>query len=242
MVKRLTLDNLRVRGDAADVYSFDATEGSVIDIRTSTPLGGPGEPVNAFDPVLEVVNAAGFLVASDDNSGGDGRNARTTFTVPAGGAGSYIVRVKAQNNTTGEYTLSIVGASQGLGPAPTVTSTTPLNGERFLAPPTTITLRFSEALRLDSIAASDLTIDGGATVTGVEIVNATTVRYTISVPNLETVYTYSFARWRGHRPPRPRIDCVFRFVCRRQDRTARRQSGASPSSFDSVQQNRIRFR
>ena len=185
------LDNLRILGDFADVYSFDATEGSVIDIRTTTPLDGPGEPTNLLDPLLEVINAGGFLVASDDNSAGDARNARTTFTVPAGGAGTYIVRVKAQTGTTGEYTLNVQGATQGVGPSPTVTSTTPTNGQRFLAPPTSITLKFSEAIRPDSVSAADLIIDGGASVSGVEIVDATTLRFSISVPNIETVYAYS---------------------------------------------------
>ena len=74
-VQAAALDNLRVTGDLTDDYSFQVASGDVLEIRTTTPGGDVGEPVNDFDPVIELSNELGFFIASDDNSGADGRNA-----------------------------------------------------------------------------------------------------------------------------------------------------------------------
>ena len=183
------LDNLRISGGRIDVYSVAAAAGDFLDIRTTTPGDGPGEPINLLDPRIELSNGSGVLVASDDNSGGDGRNARISYPVPAGGSGVYSVRVLGLN--TGEYTLTVGGAAAAPGPAPFVTATAPVAGRILTAPPTTIEATFSEPLRIDSIAAADLVIDGGAAVTGVTVLDARSLRFDIALPNVEGTYTYS---------------------------------------------------
>jgi hypothetical protein len=84
--------------DRLDGFAFQATEGDNLLLTTTTPGGGPGEPVNALDPQIELYNPLGFLVASDDNSATDGRNVRLRYLVPTGGTGRYAVQVTAPNS------------------------------------------------------------------------------------------------------------------------------------------------
>jgi hypothetical protein len=78
-----------VAGESADHYGVRAADGDTLVITTVTPGGGGAEPANALDPRVELFDPAGTLVASDDNGGADGRNARIEYVVPAGAAGTY---------------------------------------------------------------------------------------------------------------------------------------------------------
>lgn len=86
-----------------DWYRFSVTAGQVITLTTTTPGGGAGEFVNTLDPLIELYSPSNVLIASDDNSGADGRNA--ALAVTAGVTGEYRVRVRAAASTTGEYVV-----------------------------------------------------------------------------------------------------------------------------------------
>jgi RHS repeat-associated protein len=178
--------------DTEDSYYIQAEEGQTLDIRTSTPGDGSGEPVNNLDPRLELYNPMGFLVASDDNGAGDGHNARISYPVPAGSSGLYEIRV-IRSGDNGDYILHMTGNTQALGPAPEITAVTPASGANLIAPPASLLMTFSEGLRIDSVQTTDLTIDGGAAVTGLEWVDGKTVRFLLNVPDVAVTYNYSIS-------------------------------------------------
>ena len=85
---------LRADGQApvdTDWYSISVQAGNQLTISTATPAGGPQEFVNSLDPYIELYDPAGTLVAWDDNSASDLKNAQITYT--AAMTGNYTVRV-----------------------------------------------------------------------------------------------------------------------------------------------------
>lgn len=101
----------------------------------------------------------GTLVASDDNSAPDGRNALLSYTVPDGAGGTYRAVVRAAGSVGGDYTLVVSGATGQ--PAPFVVSnTTPAAGADLNIVPTTYQVQFSRPLLQTSIDASDLLVNG----------------------------------------------------------------------------------
>ena len=74
-----------------------------------------------------------------------------------------------------------------------VVSTTPDENATLTSTPTALTFTLNEAVNAASVSASDLVLSSG-TVTGATLVNATTVRYTISLPTFEGPLTYTLAR------------------------------------------------
>ncbi|MHC4562200.1 MAG: S8 family serine peptidase [Planctomycetota bacterium] len=156
-----------------DEYVVNITAGDTVTITTTTPADGPGEFVNALDPVVELYDPSGNLVASDDNSGPDGRNAELTFVAAA--SGEYVVRVFS-NEGEGEYVLHVTGHTVAAPPF-VVTATDPADGLHMGPPaPTEITVDFSDAVLVSSLDVSDLMIDGLA-ATGFTVVDADTVAF-----------------------------------------------------------------
>lgn len=98
-----------------DVYKVSASAQSMLAVQTMTPAGKTGQFVNDLDPIVRIYNAAGMLVASDDNSAPDGKNAKVSYKVPKGAGGIYYIEVGATTATpkptAGEYILTVKGAS-----------------------------------------------------------------------------------------------------------------------------------
>ena len=88
----------------SDFYRIDLSAGQPIKISTTTPADASGEFVNTLDPVLELYDAAGNKVATDDNSAPDGRNALLSYTAATGGA--YYIKVRSASGS-GEYVLNL---------------------------------------------------------------------------------------------------------------------------------------
>jgi len=154
---RLNLANaLAMMGDPGDYYRVEVNAGDELTISTSTPADGPGEFVNLLDPALELYDPDGNLVASNDNSPPDGRNANVAHT--AAMTGTYTVRVLSAAEA-GEYVLHVAGATGALPPFQ-VAATDPADGERFAAAPTQFTVDFDDLLLLTTVDASDLEIAG----------------------------------------------------------------------------------
>ena len=85
-----------------DWYSVEVGFQQEIRLGTVTPGDGPGEFANNLDPLIELFDPAGSLVATGV-PGPDGRNETITFT--GFSSGTYKVRVTAPNNSAGEYYL-----------------------------------------------------------------------------------------------------------------------------------------
>ncbi len=169
----------------ADFYRVNAQVGDVLQLATTTPADGPGQFANTLDPMIRVYAAAGTLVASDDNSALDGRNAQLSYLVPAGGAGSYYIQVIPSEATaaltSGEYVLSVHGATGAL-PSFQVTAVNPPEGFRTRFAPNQVTVDFNDSILLTSLHAGDLTVDG-VPATGVTVVDGNTVIFSIDEPD-----------------------------------------------------------
>jgi hypothetical protein len=72
-------------GPTDDWFSVPARAGDTLEIATATPGGGPFALPNDLDPVVELYDPGGVLLASDDNGAGDGRNALLTHSAGATG-------------------------------------------------------------------------------------------------------------------------------------------------------------
>ena len=177
---------------APNTYSISARAGDTLHISTTTPADGPGEFSNTFDPKVNVYDSMGTLLASDDNSAPDGRNAMLTFVVPADG--TYFIRVLASDltatPTAGEYVLTVDGATGPVAPFD-VTSVSPVDGFRTRFPPTQVTVDFNRSILLTSATAGSLTVDG-VPATDIHVVNGTELTFDISVPT-EGVHTIHIA-------------------------------------------------
>jgi hypothetical protein len=106
-----SVTGLALRGGGGDFYSVELGGNEPLHLRTFTPAAKSGEFVNAFDPMLRLYDAFGNLVASDDDSASDRRNASLRFKANRSGAGTYFIEVtNSPNNgepSGGEYLLTI---------------------------------------------------------------------------------------------------------------------------------------
>ncbi len=187
------IDDVSVTGvsDQQDHFSFPVNQGDRLVIRTLTPGDGAGQPTNVLDARLDLYNADGQLVASDDNGGPDGRNAALSYTAVS--SGLYTVRVGA-GSVGGVYQLQIAGSTASNHLAPIVVSVIPPNAGALAAAPPNLTVTLSESVRADTVQASDLTFSTpGVTVTGVEVVDGRTLRFGLSIPNAAGAYHYQIA-------------------------------------------------
>jgi hypothetical protein len=90
----------------SDFYEVRLRRRQPLSAATFTPAGKSGEFANDLDPSIRIYDADGNLVASDDNSASDGRNARVSYRAPR--RGRYYVEVTTADETVGgEYVLGI---------------------------------------------------------------------------------------------------------------------------------------
>lgn len=75
--------------DVGDHYVIQVNAGDGLVVTTSTPGDGAGEPVNDLDPLLEVYDPTGTLVASNNDGAADARNARIAHTASSSGATGF---------------------------------------------------------------------------------------------------------------------------------------------------------
>lgn len=170
LVTTLTTSNL-ILPVADDVYCVQVNTGDTLTVRTATPADGPFEFENALDPAVELYNPSGILVASDNDSNADGRNALLIHTTATSGV--YYLRLFPTNDTSGEYVLSVQGARGGFLPFQVI-STSPEDGALLLNASSQITVQFNDTVLLTSLVASDLTV-GGIPATACTVVDGTTV-------------------------------------------------------------------
>lgn len=147
----------------SDYYKFEVLAGDVLNIETSTPFDGPLLAANGLDTRIELYGPNLALLAADNNSVSDGRNARIQYVATQ--TGTYRVAVKAQESD-GTYVLRVTGATGG-NPPPFIVAAEPAAGRSLKAFPTTYRLAFSETIATASIQATDLLVNN---------VSATSVR------------------------------------------------------------------
>jgi methionine-rich copper-binding protein CopC len=131
--------------------------------------------VNDLDPILELYDPTGTLVASNNDGAGDGHNALITYTTAA--TGDYRVRV-APVTGQGDYTVWVQGATGSTSAPLAVVGSSLADGAHVTVFPTTLDLTFSAPVLLTSLQAGDLTVNGSP-ATGVTIVDAQTARFDI---------------------------------------------------------------
>lgn len=98
-----------------DWLQFTAGANHTIQIQTFTPGDAPGEFVNVLDPTIRLYDPAGELIAADDNSAGDGRNAVITWRTTQSGV--YRVRLAAAD-ASGPWQLRLTDFTVGLSGSP----------------------------------------------------------------------------------------------------------------------------
>jgi len=114
-------DTMQLSGLAlggGDYYGVSVNAGDSLLISTATPADGPNEFVNTLDPKIELYDPSGTLVASNDNSAPDGRNALLTY-IPSI-TGCYIVRVLGAMGTVGEYALNVASSTSPASAVPSI--------------------------------------------------------------------------------------------------------------------------
>lgn len=174
---RIGLDNLQIYDERPDFYRFHVEAGDHLMLQTSTPAGGPNEFENLLDPVLTLFNADGVQVASDDNGGVDFRNAAINYVVPFDQGGIYTVSVTAES-TVGEYTLFVDGASP-MTPTLEVISAPHTADEIIAEFPGGYRLEFSNGVRIDTVEAADLLVNGIA-ASLFTVIDGQTIEFDIS--------------------------------------------------------------
>jgi methionine-rich copper-binding protein CopC len=179
-----------------DTYEVSAVPGQILQIGTATPGAGAGEFRNALDPMVSLYGPTGNLLASDDNSAPDGRNALVSYAVPAEGGGLYFLEVRPSPltpaPTAGEYVLTAQGTNTPTNAPFTVAATTPADKSYLGAAPATMTVTFNHNVLMTSLAASELQVDGLA-ATGFTVVDGTTVTFTLPALPSQLVHTVSIA-------------------------------------------------
>ena len=148
------IDTLTINKGQLDRYDVEVNAGDELSIDVAA---SPLRP-NGLDPAVELFDPTGQLVAAaDSNDDGPGRSATILYT--AGQAGTYSIVVNAAIDTAGEYLLRVDGQTAAAAPF-AVRQSLPSGDFPLAQPPTQIFVEFDNLLRLDTLSASDLTVDG----------------------------------------------------------------------------------
>ena len=158
-----------------DWNRFAVTAGDSLVLTTTTPYDAADLPANLLDPTIELFAPDGSLVAVDDNSAPDGRNALLSHTAVQ--SGDYRAVIRGAQNTSGDYTLQIAGDS-GIAAPPAVVSMTPFDGITVNQFPTSIRLDFSDAVLAPTVSASDLIVAGIPAIDA-QLIDGDTVEFSI---------------------------------------------------------------
>jgi methionine-rich copper-binding protein CopC len=146
---------------SGDTFQFAVQQGDRLTLETFTPFAGPAEPPNTLDPAIELLDPQGTVVATADD-GGQGPNARLEHTATT--TGSYTARLLGNGGTAGEFVLHVqghTGAAASLKIVEVSLSDRALSdGATLTAAPEQITFDFNDPIRLDTLQASDMLVDG----------------------------------------------------------------------------------
>lgn len=100
-------DGRSADGYATDTYRFEGREGQRVRIDMTA---------SDFDSYLELFDDAETSLATDDDGGPEGLNARINFTLPK--TGSYVIQARGFSEATGNYTLKLSEVEPDRPPQP----------------------------------------------------------------------------------------------------------------------------
>jgi len=154
--------------------------------------------VDTTAPLALRVEVAGYLLNFDefgfpiyeDFSYDTGAYAAEAHLVVDEVAFDYTITVSRDAGAAGGEYVLVVGGVQAQDSPPVVVVRSPENSQRFLVPPTDLTLRFSEALLATSVSAADLVVTGATVVGDPVFVDGRTVRFGIAVDEAATRVSY----------------------------------------------------
>lgn len=176
---RFIIDNLSYEGaPTTDFYEVSGLRNQTLEFETLTPGDLSGEFRNGLDSLLRLYDATGRLLASNDNGGADGRNAKLSYTVPGLPRG---IREIVASTTGARFYLEVAsGASNGISHGEYIlsakTATTvpslyevqriePTNGQRIRGPLSEVRIDFDDVFLVSTLQASDMRVDGIAAST-----------------------------------------------------------------------------
>jgi hypothetical protein len=159
-----------------DVYAFEPLGGFAL-LSTATPLDGPNDLVNLLDPQLDFYDPDGQLIVSNDNGAGDGRNA--SITQMGLTSGVHQIYVSDAGATGGDYVLLNQGSM--VLPSFFATGTNIVEGSLVPALPTQLTVNFNRQVRLDTLQAGDLSVNGQPAV-GLTMIDGDTAVFDLATP------------------------------------------------------------
>lgn len=152
-------------------YQFGAAAGDSISL-TVTSLACPWEAAcDLLDPVVNVVGPDGEQITFNELSG----NHSHRFVAALDG--NYEVVVSGQDDSLGDYLLTVSG-STGASPSFAVTTTDLQHIDAFPAVPQSVEVQFNQDVLVSSLSADDLIV-GEQRATDVQLVDATTARFTL---------------------------------------------------------------
>jgi hypothetical protein len=175
-------------GTDTDAFSFQANAGDNLAIWTETPGFDPLVAANTLDMFLELRGPDGYLQV-EGGGGGDGLNALLNHTATQ--TGTYTIKVLSESQTTGGYVLNVTGQTGDL-PVFEVVSSSLTDGATLNAKPTQLTVDLNAPVRINTVDAADLTVNGIA-ATAVTLVDADTLVFDLPVGLGEGMYQYHIA-------------------------------------------------
>ena len=93
---------------------FEANKTYFVEVKGAGDMSGRNDNGGSLpDPAVSLADVEGRVIASNDNDGGDNRNARLTLVVGSAGAGAYVLFVTGGTGPdygTGTYTVSLTEA------------------------------------------------------------------------------------------------------------------------------------
>jgi hypothetical protein len=94
-----------------DTWSLPVQRGTTLQLTTRTPRP-PGLLQNPVDPLIQLLDHTGTVVASDSSSAFDGKNAKLIYRIPGtpqspGETLPWTVRVLNETNSAGEYEIRV---------------------------------------------------------------------------------------------------------------------------------------
>jgi hypothetical protein len=169
------IDTLTIDKRQLDRYDVEVNAGDSLSVDVTVSPWRSADNPNPLDPAVELIDPTGRVVAMADD-GGPGLDARIAHT--AEHTGTYSVVVKAAIDTAGEYLLRVEGQT-GEAAAFGVRQSLPDNERPLSDPPAHVVVEFDNLVRLDTLEASDLTVDGEPAVT-LTVIDGDTAVFTLA--------------------------------------------------------------
>lgn len=167
--------------DAEDAYTLELEAGATLVVTVAGDAG-----LEALTARLLDGDGVEIAAAVADETG------VLTLTHAAAAAGSYRLELSAAPGG-GHYRMEVSGVATTTGDAAVVRSSLPADGGTVAGAPEALEIAFSGAIDLRSVSAGDLSIDGGATVAGVEVIGGATLRFLLDMPQESATYSWSLA-------------------------------------------------